>query len=143
MKAYEPAPLPAAAQPRLRREGVYLITGGLGGIGLALAERLAREWQARLVLVGRSALPARHLWGELIADPSTAPVLRERLQKLTQLSQAGAELLVLQADVADAARMRAVVGEAVAKFGALHGVVHAAGLPGGCLLYTSPSPRDS
>ncbi|SFO04772.1 Acyl transferase domain-containing protein [Variovorax sp. PDC80] len=130
--AFEPAAGDEGASvQRLRKQGVYLITGGLGGIGLALAERLAREWQARLVLVGRSALPARHLWGELIADPSTAPVLRERLQKLTQLSQAGAELLVLQADVADAARMRAVVGEAVAKFGALHGVVHAAGLPGG------------
>ncbi len=58
-----------ASAQRLRKQGVYLITGGLGGIGLALAERLACEWQARLVLVGRSALPARHLWGEVIADP--------------------------------------------------------------------------
>lgn len=116
---------------RLRKEGVYLITGGLGGMGLALAGQLAREWQARLVLVGRMELPARHLWGETIADPSTASALRERLQKLTQLVQAGAEVLVLQADVADAPRMREVVQQAVTRFGGLHGVIHAAGLPGG------------
>ena len=131
-QAFEPvAGDEGASVQRLRRQGVYLITGGLGGIGLALADRLAREWQARLVLVGRSELPARHMWGEAIADPATAPSLRERLQKLTQLSQGGAELLVLQADVADAARMQEVVHQAVAKFGVLHGVIHAAGLPGG------------
>lgn len=131
-QVFEPAPGGDGHQGRrLRKQGVYLITGGLGGIGLALAGHLAREWQARLVLVGRSEIPARHLWGEAIADPSTAPALRERLQKLTQLSQAGAEVLVLQADVADARRMQEVVREAVAKFGNLHGVIHAAGLPGG------------
>jgi phthiocerol/phenolphthiocerol synthesis type-I polyketide synthase E len=125
-----------AAQPvqRLRKQGVYLITGGLGGIGLSLAGHLAREWQARLVLVGRSELPERHLWGEAIADPSAAPALRERLQKLVQLVQSGAEVLVLQADVADAQRMREVVQQAVARFGGLHGVIHAAGLPGGGIM---------
>jgi acyl transferase domain-containing protein/acyl carrier protein len=133
LQRFEPAPHGESqpARQRLKKQGVYLITGGLGGIGLALAGRLAREWQARLVLVGRSGLPARHLWGEVIADPSTSAELRERLQKLTQLSQAGAELLVLQADVADAARMREVVQQAVGKFGAVDGVIHAAGLPGG------------
>ncbi len=43
----------------LRQRGVVLMTGGLGGIALALAERLARSAQARFVLVGRTALPDR------------------------------------------------------------------------------------
>ncbi|MRT33283.1 KR domain-containing protein, partial [Xylella fastidiosa subsp. multiplex] len=68
VKAYEPAPLPAAAQPRLRREGVYLITGGLGGVGLVIAKHLAQHWQARLVLLGRTAMPARDAWAALAAD---------------------------------------------------------------------------
>ena len=42
----------------VRRRGVYLITGGFGDVGLALARRLAREAQARLVLVSRSGLAA-------------------------------------------------------------------------------------
>src|SRR5262249_12037040 len=46
----------------LRWRGVYLITGGLGRIGLALADELARRVHARLVLVGRSRLPERADW---------------------------------------------------------------------------------
>lgn len=132
LQVFEPVALDAqGSTQRLRQQGVYLITGGMGGMGLALAGHLARQWQARLVLVGRSALPARHLWGEVLADPGTAPALRERLRLLTHIAQAGTEPLILQADVADAQRMREVVQHAVRHFGALHGVIHAAGLPGG------------
>ena len=42
---------------RLREEGVYLITGGLGGIGLVIAEQLAKRVKAKLVLISRSGLP--------------------------------------------------------------------------------------
>src|SRR6185436_4979315 len=46
---------PSDAAPLLKKQGVYLITGGLGGVGLTVAEHLARTVQARLVLVGREA----------------------------------------------------------------------------------------
>src|SRR5205823_4421153 len=65
----------------LRQKGVYLITGGLGGLGLIFAEYLARNFQAKLVLIGRSALNAR------------------QEEKLNQLRSYGAEVLTLQADV--------------------------------------------
>ncbi len=50
-------PKPAGELPRLRRGGAYLITGGLGGIGLELAEYLARSYQAKLLLTSREGLP--------------------------------------------------------------------------------------
>ncbi|HET8842172.1 MAG TPA: beta-ketoacyl synthase N-terminal-like domain-containing protein, partial [Ktedonobacteraceae bacterium] len=62
-------------QAPLRKGGVYLITGGLGGIGLAIAEHLARTVQARLVLVGRTPLPARKQWSRTIAARSTTATL--------------------------------------------------------------------
>lgn len=96
----------------LRRHGVYLITGGLGGIGLALARHLARQWQARLVLIGRGSSP-------------------EKAGAVAELEALGAEVLVLQSDVADAAQMRAAIGAARRRYGALHGLVHAAGVAGG------------
>jgi acyl transferase domain-containing protein len=46
---------PLPGETGLRQRGMYVITGGLGGIGLILAEYLARTVQARLVLVGRNA----------------------------------------------------------------------------------------
>ncbi|WP_437675093.1 type I polyketide synthase [Sorangium sp. So ce131] len=114
----EPFPLEAApAAPRLLRErGVYLITGGLGGIGLAVADYLARTARARLLLVGRSS-----------------PTDAQRRQ-IEALERAGAEVLTLRADVADRAGMRAALGEALDRFGVLHGVIHAAGVAEGGLI---------
>ena len=47
---------------RLREKGVYLITGGLGDLGLMIAEELAREFEARLVLLGRTPLVPPQQW---------------------------------------------------------------------------------
>ncbi|HEY9665696.1 MAG TPA: type I polyketide synthase, partial [Coleofasciculaceae cyanobacterium] len=65
VQTFEPVRLNATLEgtPKLLKEGgVYLITGGLGGIGLALAEYLAKTVQAKLILVGRSALPHQDEW---------------------------------------------------------------------------------
>src|SRR5207302_494845 len=47
---------------RLRKNGVYLITGGTGGIGLAISKYLASEFQAKLVLTKKTDFPARASW---------------------------------------------------------------------------------
>ncbi|WP_338682717.1 SDR family NAD(P)-dependent oxidoreductase [Streptomyces acidiscabies] len=127
---WEPVRLEQPERPpaRIRERGVYLITGGLGGIGLTLADHLARTARARLVLVGRSPLPAREEWADLRAgDDETAA----RIRKVMALEELGAEVLVLAAEVTDEDRMRAAVETATARFGPLHGVIHAAGVPGG------------
>ncbi len=129
------APAPLSEEPglpaRLRPRGVYLITGGLGALGLEVAGYLARAAQARLVLVSRQQLPApadRDAW--LAAHDAADPVSR-RIAKVRELEAAGAEVMVAAADVADAAALAEVVAAAGARFGAVHGVVHAAGRPGG------------
>lgn len=132
LRRYEPAP--QAAVRRLRRHGVYLITGGLGGIGLVLADYLARHWQARLVLLGRTALPARDEWAQHVADAGQPAALRERLSALLALEALGAEVLTVSADVADAGQLDAALTAACDRFGVLHGVIHAAGVPGGTLM---------
>lgn len=130
----EAAAVQAPAQSRLRRQGVYLITGGLGGIGLTLARHLAEHWQARLVLVGRTAMPARADWSRL-ADDTTQPAdLRARLAALLALEDFGAQVLTVCADVAEAAQLHAALEAARERFGALHGVIHAAGAAGGTLI---------
>lgn len=119
---------PAHTAPRLRKGGVYLITGGLGGIGLILAEYLVGTLHANVSLVGRSALPPRDQWAQVQAD-ATHP-LAQRITHLQALEAQGGKVLVLQADVADVAQMRHAVAQTQAHFGALHGVLHTAGVPG-------------
>jgi amino acid adenylation domain-containing protein len=118
------------AAPRLRERGVYLITGGLGRIGLTLAAHLAQSVQARLVLVGRSALPPRETWAQWLANHAESDPASQRIRKVLALEAHGAEVLALAADVADQAQIAAVIAAAEAQFGELNGVLHAAGFVG-------------
>jgi acyl transferase domain-containing protein/acyl carrier protein len=120
VQTFEPVSLmaPEGRTPRLKERGVYLITGGLGGIGLVLASHLAQTVQARLVLIGRSAYTDHDP-----ADPRAA--------KVQELEAWGAEVLVLSADVADYPQMQEAVEQAKRRFGPINGVIHAAGIAGG------------
>jgi amino acid adenylation domain-containing protein len=126
---FEATPLPERPAP-LRHQGVYLLTGGLGGLGLALARHLAGTVQARLVLVGRSSMPERDAWDEWIEAHGEDDRTSRRLRHLQALEEQGAEVLTVSADVTDPEQMRAVRTAAEARFGAVHGVIHAAGVPG-------------
>ncbi|PPE65560.1 type I polyketide synthase [Caldimonas caldifontis] len=119
---------PTPSQTGLRERGVYLITGGLGGVGLALAEHLALSVKARLVLVGRSGLPPREGWADWVREKGSRDATSRRIRQVMALESRGAEVMVAQADVTDLAQMRQVVKQAVARFGALHGVLHTAGV---------------
>lgn len=128
----------------LRQGGVYLLTGGLGGIGLTLAEKLARTVQAKLVLVGRSGLPAEETWPAWLAGQAEDDPVSQRIRGVLSLREAGAEVLVAQADVADPDQAAAVVRQALERFGALHGILHGAGIAaGGLIQFRAPQDADA
>ncbi len=127
----------------LREKGVYLITGGLGGIALAIAEHLARTVHARLVLISRTGLPPREQWSNIIAARGTTETTGRKLQALQHIEELGGEVLPLQADVTNEDQMRGVIQQTLATFGVLHGVLHAAGVPGMGLLQLKTSSAGS
>jgi acyl transferase domain-containing protein len=118
----------AAERPRLEHGGVYLISGGLGGIGLAVAERLARELSARLVLVGRSTVPVQSDWERILRDENAGERERSLIRKLHEIQTMAGGLLVAQADVTHAGAMRRVIEQVRRRFGKIDGVFHAAGV---------------
>jgi len=97
---------------RLREQGTYLITGGLGGLGMAVADWLARSYHARLILLSRKA------------EPQNAA----HQSQFAEWRKLGAEVLVLAADVTDRESLRRALETAHEKFGQLHGIIHAAGI---------------
>jgi amino acid adenylation domain-containing protein len=112
----------------LRQNGVYLVTGGLGEIGYMIAQYLVQTVGARLVLTGRSEVPDKDKWGQLLfMGDEDDPEIRN-IEKLKQLEEDGGEVIYCSADVADSRQMQLAVNEAETQFGALHGVVHAAGI---------------
>lgn len=93
----------------LRADGTYLISGGLGGLGLEVARWMAENGAGTLVLIGRRA-------------PSA-----EVEQTLAELRQTGVRIEVMQADVSDAAALAGVFA-AMQPLAPLRGIVHAAGV---------------
>ncbi|HKV37024.1 MAG TPA: SDR family NAD(P)-dependent oxidoreductase [Pyrinomonadaceae bacterium] len=113
------------APVKLKGRGVYLITGGMGGMGLEFAQYLAQTVNARLVLVGRTPLPADH-------------------EKIKAIEAAGGEVLLAAADVTNEEQMIGVVQQARERFGEINGVVHAAGVPGaGMIQLKTPAMAEN
>ncbi|WP_371934131.1 SDR family NAD(P)-dependent oxidoreductase [Chroococcidiopsis sp. CCNUC1] len=129
VQTYEPIRLDAGRVPQLRQGGVYLITGGLGAIGLTLAEYLAKTVQAKLILTGRS-VRARENWSSWLATHDEQERTSRKLRQILALEASGAEVMAIQADVSDLEQMQAAIAQAQSRFGAIDGVIHAAGVLG-------------
>jgi acyl transferase domain-containing protein/acyl carrier protein len=115
----------ADAEGRLRPGGVYVLLGGFGRIGRVLSTRMAVAAPGlRLVLAGRSALPDRSLWEEVLAQGGSAA---ERIQHLLALEEKGAEVLAESVDVAAPASLAALFERVRQHCGGIDGVIHAAG----------------
>ncbi|MFG6107531.1 SDR family NAD(P)-dependent oxidoreductase [Leptothoe sp. EHU-05/26/07-4] len=116
-------------QTRFRHHGVYLIIGGLGYLGSLIAEHLAQTVQAKLILTGRSALPAREEWAEwLAAHEDEDDIISRKIHKIQSLEALGANVLSIQADVANLQQMQVALTQAEQAFGPINGVIHVAGL---------------
>lgn len=133
---FEPAQLHKTVNENLhlRKQGVYLITGGLGGVGLLLAEYLAQTAQAKLILVGRSTFPDQDDWSEWLSTHDPQDYISQKIQKLQGMKAFGAEVMVISADVTNLEQMSAVFKKANQRFGEIHGVIHAAAVFGGGMM---------
>jgi acyl transferase domain-containing protein len=127
--------VPVAADPgrpqpagRLRLGGVYLITGGLGRMGLVLAGHLARVAGARLVLTGRSALPPPDEFDQWIAAHGAADPVSRKIEALRAIERLGGTVMAASADVTDVQAMRDLVSVAHHRFGRIDGWFHCAGV---------------
>ena len=99
----------------LRADGVYFLTGGYGGVGLALTEYITKSVGegVKIALLGRSV-------------PND-----EQMERIKQLQEHGAEILCLQGDVTNGVELAAAISQTKEQFGALNGVIHAAGITKG------------
>ncbi|WP_406694053.1 amino acid adenylation domain-containing protein [Singulisphaera sp. Ch08] len=118
------APAPSHGTPLVRPEGTYLITGGLGELGLQAARWLAERGARRLVLVSRRKLPQRVLWDKL----PPGDIARKGVAAIQDLERLGATVVVGHVDVADPDGMSALFERLRETLPPIVGILHAAGL---------------
>ena len=118
--------VPARDLQGMESNPVVLITGGLGHMGLNLAEALFNRVHARLVLLGRSTLPDPAQWLSKSEDASASVEQRALLRRLGLMHAKRDEILVLKTDLNRAEQVSAAVDAAISRFGAIDMVVHGA-----------------
>jgi len=115
-----PTEVPVGRAMPLQRDAAYLITGGLGGLGLKIARWLAENGAGHIVLTGRRGLPPRENWD--FADETIQPQIRA----IHEIENLGAQVTVEAADVSDMNRMRKIFAHFNHGLPPLRGVIHAA-----------------
>lgn len=129
------SPAPAApVQTKVREGGTYLITGGLGGLGLVAAAELARDARVTLILMARSKLPEREHWSTLIEQRAPEAA---KLQRILDIEATGAKVIVAQGDVANPADLQ----QLQQAHGTVNGIVHTAGVIDDTLIQLKEMPE--
>jgi len=113
---------PAAEPLFLRGDGTYLITGGLGGLGLRIANWMAANGAGHVVLVSRRDFPDRTLWPDLPADDPH----REGIEAIIKAEKLGTRITIARGDVADENAMRQILDRVTTEDYPLRGIAHSA-----------------
>lgn len=122
--------------PVIKKNGTYLITGGVGGIGLVFARYLMENYKANVVLTSRSAFPPRADW-EDDAVVNKNDKLSKRIKDITQTEKStGTRVDVMQIDVGDLGQVTESITKIRQKYTGLDGIIHMAGNPGGGIIQT-------
>ncbi|CAB3773118.1 type I polyketide synthase [Paraburkholderia humisilvae] len=114
----------------LKPGGVYLITGGAGGVGRTCSQFIAERVDAHFVWTGRSPLPERTHWDAIIAARNDEELI-ERLLAIREIEALGSSVRHYAVEVSDFDAMRLLRDEIEKDLGPVTGIVHAAGTAGG------------
>jgi acyl transferase domain-containing protein/acyl carrier protein len=118
----------------IKNEGVYLITGGTGGIGLEMGKFLAsRKTGACIALVNRSPMPESELWDDILDLEEDKRTCR-KITAIREMEECGATVCFYSADCSNRSQMKMVLDELRKRFGRINGIIHSAGVEGEGLL---------
>ena len=126
VRDFEATTLPPAVKPETFKEGaIYLITGGLGGLGLVMAEAIATSVNAKIALIGRKGLPPKEEWDDLVAKGGAQG---ERISKIRHIESLGSKVEVFSADVGNEKQLQSAKENIERLWGPVNGIIHTAGV---------------
>nr|WP_280146515.1 type I polyketide synthase [Bacillus velezensis]MDH3122106.1 type I polyketide synthase [Bacillus velezensis] len=99
-----------------KENGVYMITGGAGGLGLIFAEHIAAQTKANIILAGRSELT------------------EDKKNKISRMKAGGSSVQYIRGDFSDSRDAERIIKTIKRQFGEINGVIHSAGVTHDALL---------
>ena len=129
LQTYERFKVEAADRTKLAKDGAtYLITGGLGGLGLAIAQYMSKIAKVNFILTRRSAFPKRENWMDWLSEHGKNDKTSIKIKQLLELEKDGCKVMIANVDTSDLEQMRQLIERAELEFGSITGVIHAAGI---------------
>jgi amino acid adenylation domain-containing protein len=126
---------------QFKRGGTYLITHALQEIAFALAERLVREFECRVVMLARSFFPRPQEWEQWVAEQGDNDLISRSIARLQGIRES---LTVLSADVSDPERLKRIKAQVERDLGVVDGVFHLdMATKTGLILGKAAPPSDS
>jgi len=112
---------------KIKENGTYLITGGVGRIGLEMAKYLASKKRVNLVLVNRSEFPERNEWDMILRD-KPGDIQAGRIKEIKYIESTGSLVTTYSADISNEKQLKYVMDKIRNEFGRIDGVIHGAGI---------------
>ncbi|PKQ89070.1 hypothetical protein CXK86_21075 [Paenibacillus sp. BGI2013] len=113
--------------PALHSEGIYLVSGGAGGIGIEVSKYLAGRDKVHLAWINRTAFPPRRTW-EAILEAQQDQSLCRKIQGVLDIENMGATVEIYSADISKKEEVVPIVEELRQRHGKIRGVIHGAGI---------------
>ncbi|NOQ25410.1 MAG: amino acid adenylation domain-containing protein [Bacteroidales bacterium] len=111
-----------------KENGVYLFTGGLGGMSLEIARYISEQYRVKFVFIDNKKLPDRTSWKEVLESKEIDEEDKKIINQLLVLEENGSEYLIGNTDISNIEETRKILNSAISQFGEINGVFHVAGL---------------
>ena len=116
----------------IKEQGTYIVTGGLGGVGLLVAKYLS-NFHTNIVLLSRSSFPDKEEWDGLLNNSSDEK-LKMKIRSIMEMEDKGTNVSSYAVDVSNQKALQVVLEDIRSRYGRIHGIFHAAGVAGDSLL---------
>lgn len=113
----------------IKEDGVYVVTGGIGGIGLEIAKHLSSFGRLNIALINRKTLPEREKWKEIIKEGKDKKLI-DKISIINDIEKTGTKIVLFSADVSDAKEIGEVFGSLKKTYTKINGIFHCAGIAG-------------
>lgn len=115
----------------IKDNGVYLITGGTGGIGLEMGKYLASKAQhVKISLVNRTPMPHRDRWDQILYEEEENKRTIKKINAVREMEEMGADVRIYSADCSAYRQMKTILDDLRKTYGKIDGVIHGAGVEG-------------
>ena len=113
----------------LRQFGVYIITGGIGHIGLNIANYIAHKAKVEFILVSRRDFPVKDQWNQVI-EKYEDEKLCSIINKIKDIEVLGSKVYVYKADISNEESVKTLISNIKEHHNSINGIIHAAGITG-------------